>query len=57
MGTHITIAEFILISVVSILVYAAVRAAYDTWFKKPTKKNDDEYGVIERDGVKYWYKK
>ena len=34
MGTHITIAEFILISVGSILAYVMVRAAYDTWFKK-----------------------
>lgn len=34
MGTHITIAEFILISVGSVLMYTIVRAAYDTWFKK-----------------------
>ena len=34
MGTHITIAKFILISVGSILAYAFVRATYDTWFKK-----------------------
>ena len=34
MGTHITIAEFILISVGSILMYAVIKAAYDTWFKK-----------------------
>jgi hypothetical protein len=34
MGTHITIAEFILISVGSILGYAVIKAAYDTWFKK-----------------------
>ncbi len=34
MGTHITIAEFILVSVVSLVLYAAVKAAYETWFKK-----------------------
>ena len=57
MGTHITIFEFVVISGLSILGYAVARATYDTWFKKPTKKNDDEYGVIVRDGVEYWYKK
>jgi hypothetical protein len=34
MGTHITILEFILVSGVSLVTYAAVKAAYETWFKK-----------------------
>ena len=34
MNTHITIVEFILVSAVSLVVYAAVKAAYETWFKK-----------------------
>ena len=33
MGTHITIAEFMIISVLSVIVYAAVKAAYETWIK------------------------
>lgn len=33
MGTHITILEFVVISGLSILGYAAVKAAYETWFK------------------------
>ena len=34
MGTHITIVEFILVGVGSIIGYAMARAAYDTWFRK-----------------------
>jgi len=34
MNTHITVLEFILISGVSLVTYAAVKAAYETWFKK-----------------------
>lgn len=34
MGTHITIAEFILISTVSILGYAIGKAFYQTYIKK-----------------------
>ena len=34
MGTHITILEAIIVSGVSLVVYAFVAAAYDTWFKK-----------------------
>ena len=34
MNTHITIAEFILVSAGSLVTYAAVKAAYETWFKK-----------------------
>jgi hypothetical protein len=33
MGTHITIAEFMIISVLSVIAYAAVKAAYETWIK------------------------
>ncbi len=33
MNTHITILEFVLVSAVSLIVYAAVKAAYETWFK------------------------
>ena len=33
MGTHITIAEFMIISVLSVFIYAAGKAAYDTWLK------------------------
>lgn len=34
MNTHITIAEFILISVVSIVGYAVIKAFYQTYIKK-----------------------
>jgi len=34
MNTHITILEFILVSVLTLITYAAVKAAYETWFKK-----------------------
>ena len=34
MNTHITILEFILVSVLTLIIYAAVKAAYETWFKK-----------------------
>ena len=34
MGTHITILEAVLVGVVSLVIYAAVKAAYETWFKK-----------------------
>jgi len=34
MGTHITIAEFILISGLSILGYAFIKAFYETYIKK-----------------------
>jgi hypothetical protein len=33
MGTSITILEFLVISGLTIIGYAAVKAAYDTWFK------------------------
>jgi hypothetical protein len=33
MGTHITILEFLVISALSVLGYAVVKAAYETWFK------------------------
>jgi len=33
MGTHITIIELVVISGLSIIGYAAVRAAYETWIK------------------------
>ena len=33
MGTHITIAEFMIISVLSVFIYAAGKAAYETWLK------------------------
>ena len=33
MNTHITILEAVLVSAVSLVVYAAVKAAYETWFK------------------------
>jgi len=34
MNNHITVLEFILVSGVSLVTYAAVKAAYETWFKK-----------------------
>jgi hypothetical protein len=34
MNTHITVLEFILISGLSLVIYAAVKAAYETWIKK-----------------------
>lgn len=34
MGTHITIAEFILISLISIVGYAFVTAFYQTYIKR-----------------------
>ena len=34
MNTHITILDIILVSTVSLIIYAAVKAAYETWFKK-----------------------
>ena len=34
MNTHITIFEAVLVSAVSLVTYAAVKAAYETWFKK-----------------------
>jgi hypothetical protein len=33
MGTHITILELVIVSVVSVLGYVVIKAAYDTWFK------------------------
>ena len=33
MGTHITIAEFMIISVLSVFIYAAGKAVYETWIK------------------------
>jgi hypothetical protein len=34
MNTHITIFEAVLVSGLSLVIYAAVKAAYETWFKK-----------------------
>jgi len=34
MGTHITILEAVLVSGISIVLYAFAGAIYDTWFKK-----------------------
>jgi len=34
MNTHITILEAGLIGVVSLVMYAGIKAAYETWFKK-----------------------
>lgn len=33
MGTHITIFELVIISALSIVLYAAGKAAYETWIK------------------------
>ena len=33
MGTHITILELVIVSVVSVLGYVVIKAVYDTWFK------------------------
>ena len=37
MGTHITIFELVIISVLSVVLYVAARAAYETWIKKDVK--------------------
>jgi hypothetical protein len=34
MGTHITIFEAVIVSGLSLVIYATVKAAYETWFKK-----------------------
>lgn len=33
MSTHISIGEFIIISGLTVIIYVAIKAAYDTWFK------------------------
>jgi len=33
MNTSITITEFLIISVLTVVVYAVVKAAYETWIK------------------------
>ena len=33
MGTSITIAEFLIISSLTVIGYVVIKAAYETWFK------------------------
>jgi hypothetical protein len=33
MGTSITIAEFLIISFVTVIGYVVIKAVYETWFK------------------------
>jgi len=34
MGTHITILEFLIVSVVSIIGWVLIKTTYEYWFKK-----------------------